>query len=156
MTSQDTWDIRFMRIALEVSKWSSCLKSDRHIGAVITKNRRILTTGYNGAPSGIMTCVARNECIRKSQHIESGTQHEKCYAIHAEQNAILQAAKLGISVDESTIYCTHQPCSLCAKAIINAGIKRVVYLYDYPDSFATMLLREANIAIRQLSNEVMR
>ena len=85
-----------------------------------------MTTGYNGAPSGVKTCVERGECLRKKLGIPSGTRHEMCYAVHAEQNAIIQAAKLGVNIDGSTLYCTHQPCILCAKMIVNAGIVRVV------------------------------
>ncbi len=118
----DKWDKRFMEVADLISTWASCYQSERKIGAVIVKNKRILTTGYNGAPAGIRTCVERGECMRKRQGIASGTRHELCYAIHAEQNAIIQAAKLGVSIQDATLYCTHQPCVICAKMIVNAGI----------------------------------
>ena len=123
----DKWDERFMDMAFKVSTWSSCFKEDRQVGAVITKDKRILTTGYNGAGSGIKSCKEKGECLRVKLSIASGTRHELCYAVHAEQNAIIQAAKLGVSVEGATLYCTHQPCVICAKMIINSGIKRVVY-----------------------------
>ncbi|MEE1200290.1 MAG: deaminase, partial [Christensenellales bacterium] len=106
----DKWDIRFMELAWVISTWASCYQPNRKIGCVIVKNKRIVTTGYNGAPAGIRTCVERGECLRKKLNIPSGTRAEMCYAIHAEQNAIIQAVKLGISIDGATLYCTHQPC----------------------------------------------
>lgn len=145
------WDLRFISLAKQIATWSSCLNKDRHVGAVIVKDKRILTTGYNGAPAGIPTCVERNVCMRKNQNIASGTCLEQCFALHAEQNAILQAAKLGISIDNATLYCTHQPCSICAKMIINAGITRVVYAYDYPDTFTLELFRQANITLEKIT-----
>ena len=123
----DKWDKRFMEMAEVVASWSSCFQENRHVGAVIVKEKRILTTGYNGAPSGIESCAEKGECLRRKLNIPSGTKHELCYAVHAEQNAIAQAAKLGISVEGATLYCTHQPCVICAKIIINAGIKKVIY-----------------------------
>lgn len=145
----DKWDKRFMDLACEISKWSSCYKHNRNVGAIIVKNKRIITTGYNGAPSGIESCKERSECIRNNMGIASGERHELCYAIHAEQNAIIQAAKLGVSIDEATIYCTHQPCAICAKMIINSGINRVVYLNPYPDDFAKQLFDSVNMRIEQ-------
>ena len=142
------WDNRFMAIAQCVAEWSSCKR--RHIGAVIVKNKRIISTGYNGAPAGIKTCVDKGECIREKLSIKSGTLQEFCYAVHAEQNAIVQAAKLGSSTDGATLYCTHQPCVLCAKMIINAGIVRIVYKESYPDDFAREILAEAGILVEQL------
>lgn len=147
------WDARFMSIAKEIATWSSCIRPGRQVGAIITRDRRILTTGYNGAPAHIKTCVERNECMRITKHIASGTCQEVCYAIHAEQNAILQAAKLGISIEGATLYCTHQPCSICAKQIINSGITRVVYAEGYPDEFAQTLLNEANISLEKFNIE---
>ena len=122
----DKWDKRFMETARLVATWASCYQTERQIGAVIVKNKRIMTTGYNGAPAGLKTCRERQECMRRKLGIASGTRAELCYAIHAEQNAIIQAAKLGVSIDGATLYCTHQPCSVCAKMIINAGINEVV------------------------------
>lgn len=143
------WDKRFMDMTLLVAGWSSCYQDNRHVGAIITKNKRVLTTGYNGAPAGIENCLEKGECMRRKLNIESGTKHELCYAVHAEQNAIIQAAKQGIAIDNATLYCTHQPCVICAKMIINAGIKRVVYKYGYPDEFSIQLFKEANVIIEQ-------
>lgn len=137
-----------MDLAFEIAKWSSCYKENRNIGAIIVRNKRILTTGYNGAPSGMTSCKERGECLRVKMGIPSGKRHELCYAIHAEQNAIIQAAKLGVSIEGATLYCTHQPCAICAKMIINAGIARVVYDRPYPDEFAERLLSEADIVVQ--------
>ncbi|MCI8728782.1 MAG: cytidine deaminase [Clostridia bacterium] len=143
----DKWDERFMDMAFKVSTWSSCFKEDRQVGAVITKDKRILTTGYNGAGSGIKSCKEKGECLRVKLGIASGTRHELCYAVHAEQNAIIQAAKLGVSVEGATLYCTHQPCVICAKMIINSGIKRVVYKHGYPDDFSMEMFKEAGVEV---------
>ena len=149
----DKWDARFMELADTISGWASCYKADRKIGAVIVKNKRIVTTGYNGAPAGIKTCVERGECLREKLGIASGTRHEICYAVHAEQNAIIQAARLGSSIDGATLYCTHQPCVLCAKMIVNSGITRVVYEQGYPDSFAVEMLNEGGVTLEQFQPE---
>lgn len=141
------WDARFMDMAKLVSGWSSCYKPNRQVGAVIVRDKRILTTGYNGAPQGIPSCKERCECIRENLGIASGTRQEMCYAVHAEQNAIVQAAKLGLSLEGATIYCTHQPCSICTRLIINSGIKRVVYDQGYPDEFSLQLLNSAGVKI---------
>ena len=145
----DKWDARFMELAGVISGWASCYKENRKIGAVIVKNKRIVTTGYNGAPAGIKTCVERGECLRQKLGIPSGTRAELCYAVHAEQNAIIQAARLGSSIDGATLYCTHQPCVLCAKMIVNSGIKRVVYQEGYPDDFARQMLSEGGVALER-------
>ena len=149
----DKWDKRFMEMAKLVSTWASCYKRDRKIGAVIVLGKRVMTTGYNGAPAGLRTCRERGECMRRRLGIESGTRAELCYAIHAEQNAIIQAAKLGVSIDGATLYCTHQPCSVCAKMIINAGISRVVYQEGYPDEFSLEIFREANVRLEHYDPE---
>ena len=143
----DKWDKRFMEMAETVGNWSSCYQAGRKIGAVIVRDKRILTTGYNGAPAGLQSCVERGECLRRKLEIPSGTRQELCYAIHAEQNALIQAAKLGISVEGATLYCTHQPCSICTKLIINAGIRRVVYRHPYPDEFARELFRQSGTIV---------
>lgn len=147
------WDKRFMEMADLVATWSSCYQPNRQIGAVIVKDNRIITTGYNGAPSGVKSCKERQECLRRKMEIPSGTRHELCYAVHAEQNAIAQAAKLGISVEGATLYCTHQPCVICAKMMINSGIKRIVYRHGYPDDFSMQLLKEANVAVEVYSEQ---
>lgn len=148
----DKWDKRFIEMAKLVATWSSCFQENRQVGAVIVKDKRIMTTGYNGAPSGIENCKSRGKCLRRKLNVASGTKLELCYAVHAEQNAIAQAAKLGISVDGATLYCTHQPCVICCKMIINSGIKRVVYCYGYPDEFSMELFREAGITVDQLND----
>ncbi len=144
------WDRRFLALAFRIAQWSSCYKPDRCVGAITVKDKRILTTGYNGAPAGLESCVERGRCARNDLGIPSGQRHELCYAIHAEQNAIIQAAKLGVSIDGATLYCTHQPCAICAKMIINAGISRIVYAVPYPDVFAQQLLSEAAIQVEQM------
>ena len=136
-----------MKMAYLVSEWSSCHRQGRSIGAVIVKDKRVMTTGYNGAPAGVESCVERGECLRRKLNIPSGTQHELCYAIHAEQNAIIQAAKLGVSIDGATMYCTHQPCVICAKMIVNSGISRVVYAEGYPDDFSLAIFKEAGVEL---------
>ena len=143
----DKWDKRFMEMAEVVSTWTSCARKGRAIGAVIVKDKRILTTGYNVAPAGIMSCRDKGYCMRDQLGIASGTQQEKCFAVHAEQNAIAQAAKLGVSVDGATMYVTHQPCTICTRIIINSGIKRIVYKHPYPDKFSVELLEEAGVEL---------
>lgn len=145
----DKWDKRFMDMTAFIGTWSSCYQSQRKMGCVIVRDRRIVTTGYNGAPSGIKSCVERGECMRQKHGIPSGQQGQFCYAVHAEQNAVAQAAKLGVSVEGATLYVTHQPCSICARIIINAGIKRVVYRYDYPDEFTLHLFSEADVSLEK-------
>lgn len=143
----DKWDSRFVEMAEMVGSWSSCYQQNRQVGAVIVKNKRIIATGYNGAPSGVVSCKDKGECLRKKLNIPSGTCQETCFAVHAEQNAIAQAARLGTSVADATIYVTHQPCTICTKMIINSGIKKVIYKYGYPDNFSLDLLKEANVEL---------
>ncbi len=149
----DKWDKRFMEMARVIASWASCYQENRKIGAVIVKNKRIMTTGYNGAPAGVKTCVERGECLRRKLNIPSGTRHELCYAVHAEQNAIIQAAKLGVSIDGATLYCTHQPCVMCAKMIVNSGIVRVVYHEGYPDEFSREILSEGGVLLERYIEE---
>ena len=146
------WNERFMQMAETVAGWSSCFQENRHVGAVIVKDKRILATGYNGAPSGIKSCADRGECLRRVRNIASGTMQEVCYAVHAEQNAIIQAAKLGISLDRAEMFVTHQPCVICTRMILNAGIKRVIYKNGYPDEFALQLFKEAGVEIIKYSD----
>ena len=141
----EKWDKRFMELTELVGTWASCYR--RKVGAIIVKDKRVLTTGYNGAPAGISSCVERGECLREKMNIPIGTRAETCYAAHAEQNAIIQAARYGANIDGATLYCTHQPCVICAKMIINAGIKRVVYKEGYPDEFSIRLFEEAGTKI---------
>lgn len=140
--NRPNWDQYFLEIAHVVAKRSTCMR--RQIGAVIVQDRRILTTGYNGAPSGLGHCLETG-CLRDQLNIPSGTRTEMCRALHSEMNAIIQAAQHGVSTKGSTLYCTHQPCSVCARMCINAGIIRIVYTGDYPDDFAMSLLQEAGI-----------
>lgn len=139
------WDQYFMEMAELVASRSTCLR--RNVGAVIVRNRHIIATGYNGAPKGLEHCTDRGKCIRNEMNIPSGERHELCRALHAEQNAIIQAASLGQSVEGGTIYITHQPCIICAKMIINAGIKRIVIRNGYPDELARTMLEEAGITL---------
>ncbi len=148
----DKWDKRFMNLCEEIASWSSCCR--RQVGAVIVADKRILATGYNGAPAGVQTCVDKKTCIRNELNIPSGTQPQICYAVHAEQNAVSQAARMGVAIKGATIYCTHQPCALCSKLLINAGIKRIVYKYGYPDEFSLELLKEAGIQLDNYSELV--
>lgn len=141
------WDHYFMEIAGVVRKRSTCLR--RTVGALIVKDRRILATGYNGVPAGIEHCGTRG-CLREQLQIPSGERHELCRGIHAEQNAIIQAAYLGVSMKDSTLYCTNQPCIVCAKMLINAGIRRIVIQEGYPDSFALEMLEEAGCRVETI------
>lgn len=138
------WDQYFLEIAEVVAKRSSCMR--RHIGAVIVRDHRIITTGYNGAPSGLAHCTEKG-CLRDQLSIESGTRAETCRALHSEMNAIIQAAQHGVSTKGATLYSTHQPCSVCARMLINAGIVKIVYTGAYPDDFARSLLEEAGIEL---------
>ena len=149
MSKMDKWDKRFIELAETVAGWSSCYQQNRHVGAVIVKDKRVMATGYNGAPEGIKSCEEKGECLRRKLNIASGTQHELCFAVHAEQNAVIQAARHGVNIYGATLYCTHQPCVICAKIIINAGISRVVYKEGYPDDFSLALFSEANVKVEK-------
>ena len=138
-----SWDEYFMEVAELAARRSTCLR--RNVGAVVVLDKRIIATGYNGAPRGIMHCEERGGCLREKMGIPSGERHELCMALHAEQNAIIQAASMGQSIEGSTIYVTHQPCVICAKMIINAGIKRIVVREGYPDQLSVDILAEAGI-----------
>lgn len=141
-----SWDEYFMRIAREVAERSTCLR--RKVGAVIVRDKRILTTGYNGAPRGIRHCADRG-CLREKLDVPSGERHELCRGLHGEMNALLQAAVHGVGVEGSTLYCTNRPCSLCAKMLINAGVKRIVIGEGYPDELGEELLKEAGIPVER-------
>lgn len=143
-----SWDEYFMEMAELTAKRSSCLR--RHVGAVIVKDKHIIATGYNGAPRRVPHCDELGGCLRQQMGVPSGQRHELCRAVHAEQNAIIQAATLGVSVEGGTIYVTHQPCSVCAKMIINAGINRIVVKEGYPDELAVEILEQAGIRVVQL------
>ncbi|MEI8349751.1 MAG: cytidine/deoxycytidylate deaminase family protein [Candidatus Omnitrophota bacterium] len=141
-----TWDEYFIRAAFLVSERSTCLR--RKVGAVLVKDKQILATGYNGAPTGIAHC-AEGGCVRQTLNIPSGQRHEMCRGLHAEQNVLLQAARHGVSVKESIIYITHTPCSICAKMLINAGVKEVIISGEYPDKMAIDFLKEAKVNMRK-------
>lgn len=143
-----SWDSYFMEIAEVVARRSTCIRGK--VGAVIVKDKRILTTGYNGAPSGLAHCQEVG-CTRQKMGVPSGQRHELCRGIHAEQNAIIQAAIWGISIKGAILYSTVQPCSLCAKMLINAGITRIVYKGEYPDKLSLSLLQEAGIELVSFS-----
>lgn len=137
-----------MEMAELTAKRSTCMR--RQVGAVIVKDRHAIATGYNGAPRGIMHCEERGGCIRQQLGVPSGQRHELCMALHAEQNAIIQAAAMGHGIEGGTIYITHQPCAICAKMIINAGISRIVIKEGYPDELAASILDEAGLEIEKL------
>jgi len=136
------WDNYFMAIASVVATRSTCLR--RKVGAVIVRDRQIISTGYNGAPKGVPHC-AEVGCLREKLRIPSGERHEICRGAHAEINAIAQAAATGSTTAGADLYCTHEPCSFCTKAMINAGIRRVLYVYPYPDPLARQLREEAGL-----------
>ncbi|OOO00065.1 MAG: cytidine deaminase [Epulopiscium sp. Nele67-Bin004] len=141
-----TWEQYFIDIAHLVKTRSTCLR--RQVGAVVVKDKRILSTGYNGAPTGCTHCTDIG-CLRTKLNIPSGERHELCRALHAEQNAIAQAAEHGISMNGATIYVTTQPCTMCAKMLINAGISKIIYEGDYPDELALELLQETGIILEK-------
>ncbi len=141
------WPEYFMRIAYMVAERSTCAR--RKVGAVAVRDNRILATGYNGAPAGMRHCLDIG-CLRQQMAIPSGERHEICRAIHAEQNIIVQAATHGVQLDGADIYCTTFPCGICAKLLINCGIKSIFYVEYYPDELAVQMLREANIMCMQM------
>ncbi|WP_288296732.1 cytidine/deoxycytidylate deaminase family protein [uncultured Pyramidobacter sp.] len=144
------WESYFMTLALVAATRSTCLR--RQVGAVIVRDGQIISTGYNGAPKGTPHCFETG-CLRTKLGIPSGERHEICRGSHAEMNAIAQAASVGVSTAGASLYCTHSPCSFCTKAIINAGIRRVVYLYSYPDELAENLRREAGLVAEHFPPE---
>lgn len=148
--NRPSWDEYFMGIARGVSERSTCMR--RQVGAVIVRDKRILATGYNGAPSGLAHCTEVG-CLRAARGIASGERHELCRGLHAEQNALLQAALYGIAVSGASLYCTHQPCALCAKMLINAGIREVFFGAGYPDPLAEELLGEASMRLVRLPGD---
>jgi dCMP deaminase len=141
--TRPTWDEYFASITRQVATRSTCLR--RKVGAIIVKDKRILTTGYNGAPMGVRNCLDIGTCLREELEVPSGERQEICRGLHAEQNAIIQAALHGVRIKGSVIYCTNQPCILCAKMIINCGIRKIYYFEDYPDELAMELLVEAGV-----------
>lgn len=146
--NRPSWDEYFIETAYLVSQRSTCLR--RHVGAVLVKDRQILATGYNGAPTGVTHCE-KIGCLREKLKVPSGQRHEICRGLHAEQNVLLQAAKHGVSVRGSCLYITNAPCSICAKMIINAGITEVIIAENYPDKMAKKFLKEAKVKLRKLN-----
>ena len=144
MTLRPGWDEYFMDIVQLVAKRSTCLR--RSVGAALVRDKRILATGYNGAPSGLRHCLDVG-CLRDKLRIPSGERHELCRGLHAEQNAIIQAALHGVSVKGATLYCTNQPCIICAKMVINAGITVIVVKDGYADKLAEEMLEEAGVKL---------
>ena len=144
--NRPSWDEYFMDITRRVATRSTCLR--RAVGAILVHDKRIIASGYNGGPSGLAHCLDIG-CLREKLGIPSGQQHELCRGIHAEQNAIIQAARYGVSIEGSVLYCTTQPCTQCTKMLINAGITEIVYAEGYPDDLARELLEESGIIVRR-------
>ncbi|MCK5542736.1 MAG: cytidine/deoxycytidylate deaminase family protein [Desulfobacterales bacterium] len=144
--TRPSWTKYFMEIADLVASRSTCIR--RKVGAILVKDKRILTSGYNGAPTGVTHCVETG-CLRDRLQVPSGEKHELCRGVHAEQNAIIQAANHGITVKGSVLYCTNQPCSICAKMIINAGVEKVYFRNGYNDPLAEEMFEQAGIVLIQ-------
>jgi len=144
MTNRPDFDEYLLKIASVVAERSTCRR--HHMGAVAVKDKHILATGYNGAPAGARDCLELG-CLRDERNIESGTQQEICRAIHAEQNVIIQSGLHGVSLEGSTVYCTHTPCVLCAKMLVNARIKRFVTFSEYNDTRFIELFKDAGIQV---------
>lgn len=150
MGERPSYDEYFMEMANVVSKRSTCLR--RKVGALLVKDKHILSTGYNGAPKGLKHC-SEVGCLREELNVPPGERHELCRGLHAEQNAIIQAAVFGISIKNSVLYCTNTPCVVCVKMLINAGVKEIVYSGEYPDELAKKMLNESDIKIRNFNNK---
>ena len=148
--NRPSWDEYFLRITEEVAKRSTCLR--RQVGAILVRDKRILTTGYNGAPRGLAHCEDVG-CLRERKNVPSGERQELCRGLHAEMNAFLQAASFGISTEQSTLYATVYPCSLCAKMAVNAGVVRIVTAGNYPDELAKENLTEARIKVDVITGD---
>jgi len=138
------WDRYFMEIAIVVAKRSTCRR--RQVGALLVLNKRILSTGYNGAPVGLSHC-GEIGCLREQLRVPSGERHELCRGLHAEQNAIIQAAVHGVAIEGAVLYCTHYPCAVCAKMLVNAGIRSLVLATNYPDDLAKEIFAEAGFNV---------
>ena len=149
--TRPNWDEYFIEITKVVSKRSTCLR--RKVGAIIVKDKRILASGYNGAPSGLKHCGQIGGCLREQMHVPSGQRHELCRGLHAEQNAIIQAAVHGVSIKDSVLYCTTHPCIICAKMIINSGIKEIITSAAYPDKESKKLLKESGVEVRGVKSK---
>lgn len=139
-----SWDEYFMDITRLVARRSTCMR--RQVGALMVKDKNILATGYNGTPTGITHCDVTG-CLREQLKVPSGERHELCRGLHAEQNAIIQAARHGVNIENSVLYCTNSPCIICTKMLINAGIRKVIYLEGYADELSMEMLEEAKIEV---------
>jgi dCMP deaminase len=142
MNNRPNWHKYFMEMAFLVAKRSTCLR--RQVGAVIVKDNQIISTGYNGAPKRVRHCEETG-CLREQLNVPSGERHELCRGVHAEQNAIIQSAINGSAIDDSVLYCTNQPCSICSKMIINSEVKEIYIAHPYKDELAKTMLTEAGI-----------
>ena len=150
MGERPSYDEYFMEMAHVVSKRSTCMR--RKVGAILVKDKHILSTGYNGAPKGLKHC-SEVGCIREKMNVPPGERHELCRGLHAEQNAIIQAAVFGTSIKDSVLYCTNTPCVVCVKMLINAGVTEIIFSGDYPDDLAKKMLGESKIKIRNFNNK---
>ncbi len=146
--NQRNWHTHFQTIAFIVAQRSTCLS--RQVGAVAVKDNNILATGYNGSPKTLPHCTETQICLRKHLNLLSGTHHELCHGVHAEQNLIIQAAKHGINLNNAIIYCTHQPCYICLKMLINLNVDTIYFSFPYPDPFAEKLLEQLNFQLIQI------
>jgi dCMP deaminase len=146
MEERPSYDEYFMEMAYVVAKRSTCLR--RKVGAILVKEKHILSTGYNGAPKGLQHCCDTG-CLRKDLNIPSGERHELCRGLHAEQNAIIQAAVFGVSIKGSVLYCTNTPCVVCVKMLINAGVMEIIYAGEYPDDLAKRMMEESKLKIKR-------
>jgi dCMP deaminase len=142
------WPDYFLAIAFEVAERSTCLR--RKVGAIAVKDKRILATGYNGAPAGMEDCLKKG-CLRQELRVKSGERHELCRGLHAEQNVIIQAAIHGLPLRGAELYCTHQPCAICSKMLINCGFIAIHYAEPYPDAFGEAMLKEAGLPLRRIA-----
>lgn len=147
LDQRPSWDQYFMQICSVVATRSTCLR--RQVGAILVSERRILSTGYNGAPKGLSHCAELGGCYRERMKVPSGERQELCRALHAEQNAIIQAAVHGVKLENVTAYCTTMPCVTCAKMLINADVRRIVYESEYPDELSRRMLDEAGVELVQ-------
>ena len=145
--TRPSWDEYFMGITEMVAQRSTCLR--RKVGAILVRDKRIIATGYNGAPAKVSHCFDIG-CLREQQGIPSGERHELCRGLHAEQNSIIQAALHGFSVEGATLYCTNMPCAICSKMLINARIEKIYYKEGYADTLSSLLLAEAKVPVVQL------
>ncbi len=143
------YDTYFMNMAFLIATRTTCFR--RTVGAVIVKDQRILSTGYNGAPRGVKDCRELGFCIRKKENVPSGQRHELCRGVHAEQNAVANAAYFGVAINGASIYMTESPCNICTKILINAGIREIIYARHYMDDLSSELLKESNITVKRFT-----